>query len=972
MTPDEIRKLRGERTRADFAAALGVTPLTVYRWELPTEAKESRRPRGRKLAALERFAAGTDQPPAQGRRAPPASSSVPPEPPLAAPASRLEAGLPAEDMTRLARARQTLEAGSIPAAIQALTGALSKGQFQSGPGRTAAGAMLLQARVLSGETGPESLAALMPLLAATEAGFLAPDVVADVELCAALLSARVNAPQLDVGKVNAHAGRARGHLGPQSDAFAAASERLAAARGADLAVLERVAHRTEDALSAATAVTARCLADEASAEMAWRYGRRAEALRLEAQALAAAEASGLGAVSMRLAVEVAGRGPFEAEQPDGLMARVQAARDSMASLRSLSDSSSLELFAIEAEAHRRQANFDEVKRTFEAAEREAEGLGCPVHGVQVVWADVLVHRGEADDLAALAERLTSRSADGAAIDRVVAAAVRVRERTATDPMRAVEAARVAVDYLDTLSFAPPSLALGAALDLYRSLILARSKTGVDDARARLDAALERRPSPWHGAMAARHEGILAVDEGRDTDGQTLLETSLSTFQLVGDRVQSALARGVLAASALVRGAPDGAASVERARAELSALGVKLPRILEQDQVERYLRKARPRASAPVGPLARLLPHLRRLSVHGVAQDALRSEFDAVLREVFPKARLVIKSQDEVDPKARRVVRIPVNDGGGLRLVAETTSRIDAETRAGLEILCHTASMGLELSRLHGFSRVEILDMDVLSDELPNLVAVSPAMRAVRDDVLRLSASRATVLVTGESGVGKEVIARAVHDASTRSKEAYVAFNCAAVSKDLFEGQLFGYVKGAFTGATDHHDGVIRAANGGTLFLDEVGELPLDIQPKLLRFIENGEVFPVGATRPAQVDVRLVAATNRDLEACVRQGDFREDLFYRLNVVLMSIPPLRDRPEDVLALARRFLEQLVSGDEPPTLSPAAQDALCRHAWPGNVRELRNTLERAVAFSPTPRILGPHHLGLESDRTVRKPM
>jgi DNA-binding NtrC family response regulator len=227
----------------------------------------------------------------------------------------------------------------------------------------------------------------------------------------------------------------------------------------------------------------------------------------------------------------------------------------------------------------------------------------------------------------------------------------------------------------------------------------------------------------------------------------------------------------------------------------------------------------------------------------------------------------------------------------------------------------------------------------------------------------LGPSRATVIVTGESGSGKEVVARAVHDSSARRDRPYVPFNCATVPRDLFEGQLFGFRRGSFTGASTDHLGVIRAADGGTLFLDEIGELPLDVQPKLLRFLENGEVFPLGAKQAVRVDVRIIAATHRDLALLVREGRFREDLFYRLQVVPLRVPPLRERLEDVAPLARHFVRLLAPDGRVPVLSPDALAVLATHSFPGNVRELRNVIERALAFAPLPEVLHAEHLRLD---------
>jgi len=292
------------------------------------------------------------------------------------------------------------------------------------------------------------------------------------------------------------------------------------------------------------------------------------------------------------------------------------------------------------------------------------------------------------------------------------------------------------------------------------------------------------------------------------------------------------------------------------------------------------------------------------------------------------------------------------DGLGRRLRLGIAHALDEEDRAAVRVLLGTAALALEVAGLRGLGGAPAPDE---APAIPGVVAVSPAMRRLLGDVARLSGSRATVIITGESGTGKEVLARAIHDRSPRANAPYVAFNCAAVPRDLFEGQLFGYRKGAFTGAASDHPGVIRAAAGGTLFLDEIGELPLETQPKLLRFLENGEVFPLGSERPVSVDVRVLAATHRDLGELVRAGKFREDLYYRLEVVSLRIPPLRERKDDIAALARHFVRQLAPAGAAPILTPDAIAALSAHAWPGNVRELRNAIERALAFTPVPEAL-----------------
>jgi DNA-binding NtrC family response regulator len=238
--------------------------------------------------------------------------------------------------------------------------------------------------------------------------------------------------------------------------------------------------------------------------------------------------------------------------------------------------------------------------------------------------------------------------------------------------------------------------------------------------------------------------------------------------------------------------------------------------------------------------------------------------------------------------------------------------------------------------------------------LENIVGKSPAMQEIFDLVTRLSGSSASVLVTGESGTGKELIARAIHYNSDRKKKPFVAVNVAAIPETLIESELFGYKRGAFTDARNDHSGLFVEADGGTIFLDEIGELPPPLQAKLLRVLQERELRPLGATRSEKIDVRVVAATNRDLEARMRAGQFREDLYYRLNVIHVAVPPLRARVEDVLPLCEHFMgaarrrgvTSVARG-----FSPAAVKALLAYPWPGNVRELENVVERSLALCDT---------------------
>jgi DNA-binding NtrC family response regulator len=244
--------------------------------------------------------------------------------------------------------------------------------------------------------------------------------------------------------------------------------------------------------------------------------------------------------------------------------------------------------------------------------------------------------------------------------------------------------------------------------------------------------------------------------------------------------------------------------------------------------------------------------------------------------------------------------------------------------------------------------------------LHGLIAQSPAMHAVLDLVERVAPTDATLLIQGESGTGKEVIAKAVHHASARAARPFVAVNCGAVPETLLESELFGYMRGAFTGAAVSKLGLFEEADGGTLFLDEIAEMPAALQVKLLRVLQSGEVRRLGATQATTIAVRVIAATNGDLAALISEGKFREDLFYRLNVIQVMLPPLRDRREDLPALAEHFLARSAGKlGRTLRLSPGALERLLRYPWPGNVRELENAIERAAILARS-EILGPDDL------------
>ena len=292
--------------------------------------------------------------------------------------------------------------------------------------------------------------------------------------------------------------------------------------------------------------------------------------------------------------------------------------------------------------------------------------------------------------------------------------------------------------------------------------------------------------------------------------------------------------------------------------------------------------------------------------------------------------------------------------GGARFPAEATlSRVEIDGRGVFVLVMRdTDERRAAEQRIRSLqAETDYLRAQVRGLQGSEIIGNSRAMRPVLDAVAKVARTDATVLVCGETGTGKELVARAVHAASARSAKALITVNCAAVPANLIESEFFGHVRGAFTGATAAREGRFALADGGTLFLDEIGELPLDLQAKLLRVLQEGEFEPVGSSTPRRADVRLIAATNRDLAAEVAAGRFREDLYYRLNVFPVAVPPLRDRGDDVLLLAEHFLRRSAAQQGRPAalLDARGRGAVRAYGWPGNVRELQNVVERALILA-----------------------
>jgi PAS domain S-box-containing protein len=331
---------------------------------------------------------------------------------------------------------------------------------------------------------------------------------------------------------------------------------------------------------------------------------------------------------------------------------------------------------------------------------------------------------------------------------------------------------------------------------------------------------------------------------------------------------------------------------------------------------------------------------------------------------LPSAEKLSNVVRELDPQSRQFAWVP----GGLDAVRSNASTFAAEASVSRFDMHGGCRYSLILrnvqEQLEAESRLLELEQETayLLSEIAEhqnggeIIGSSPSIRAVVNAVHQVAPAPATVLITGETGTGKELVARAIHQVSARAKRPFVRVNCAAIPAALCESEFFGHERGAFTGASARRSGRFELAHGGTIFLDEVGELPLELQPKLLRVLQEGEYEPVGSSQTRKVDVRVIAATNRDLAADVKSGRFREDLFYRLHVFPIAVPPLRERSSDVELLARRFIERYCAriGRPPLELTADCLRRLRSYHWPGNVRELENVIERAVIIARDSRL------------------
>jgi DNA-binding NtrC family response regulator/tetratricopeptide (TPR) repeat protein len=541
--------------------------------------------------------------------------------------------------------------------------------------------------------------------------------------------------------------------------------------------------------------------------------------------------------------------------------------------------------------------------------------------------------------------------------------------------------------------APPADALQASLIAADAMMAAGRTQEAADRISALSSRLQPGTMPGLWGEYLRLRGRLHALSGQVTEAYHDLGQSVSVFDLLGERYQaglSNLALGLLAAEAGARSRAtryltDAAAAFEalgalpdltQARTALERVPVAGtgdyvgPKVDGDDVIVRRLV-----AAAAVPDL------LGRESV-----SAMLESCDAEAAVIFVRpagADVLVVASGGADAHAARALAAaaargvaraghgellvePVGHAAeGPRFAVITGSQpFSAAITARFRTICAVTRQGFDLcwARERPTEAASAPFEHQLEPLLPGFVCVSPAMMRVVEQIQRLQGNDLTVLITGESGTGKDLVARAIHAGSSRSSAMFLPYNCTTTTRELADSQLFGHRRGSFTGAVADQPGVLRSAIGGTLFLDEIGDLPNDVQPKLLRFLEQGEVLPVGETRPIRVDVRVIAATNADLEQRVAEGKFREDLFYRLSVIRIHVPPLRERREEIPHLSTLFLREASErlGKPDVRLNAETLDLFDGFDWPGNVRQLRNEVQRAVAMAPAGGLVTPEHL------------
>jgi DNA-binding NtrC family response regulator/tetratricopeptide (TPR) repeat protein len=540
---------------------------------------------------------------------------------------------------------------------------------------------------------------------------------------------------------------------------------------------------------------------------------------------------------------------------------------------------------------------------------------------------------------------------------------------------------------------PPSDAVQADLAACEALLeLGR----VDEAAQRLktfESRFDPRTSPANWGEFLRVRGELHARTGQQPLAYHDFAQSVNIFDLLGERYQTAVAHLAVARLAASTGARTTAErSLELATPVFQMLGARrdlddvaaVRRTLDATAAdgERTIELAADDAFVTRLTDAAILPDLLAREIVTTVQDitglsmvvafvASRGSDPRVLAscggdrgDALALARAAADGCIERNGMPLLVAPLDKAADGPRFCVATGAATITPAQQRRFRLLTAVARQGFELCGLRErpAQATEQQSERTLEPLLPGFICASAAMARVTDQIQRVQGQTLTVLITGESGTGKDLIARAIHAGSPRRMSTFLPFNCTTMTRDLADSQLFGHRRGSFTGAMTDQQGLIRSAAGGTLFLDEIGDVPLDVQPKLLRFLEQGEILPIGETRPQAVDVRVLAATNADLEQRVAEGKFREDLYYRLSVIRIEVPPLRARREEIPHLSTFFLRESCEKLAKPevTLSSATLDVFARYHWPGNVRQLWNEIQRAVAMSPAGGIIEPEHL------------
>ena len=957
----QIRAIRGSLSRAAFARLLGVTSLTVLRWELPDDNKEARRPRARMVETLRRLqdeGVGTKEAIASADDAADdeddqKAETLAAERPLSDPAPTAAFHM---DEALILPLLERLMGESWRRAEDDLLNMLAGKQLQTPAGRMLATLGVIQVQILGHLEIRGALVTLTPILDEVERGGVLRQISARTHLLAALLFGSPDSRFFDAGRVNAHAARADALLGPDENDLRVllATARISAARFLGPNVTAHLYDAALHSLDRAESALPRFFVLGFRGLVAALRGDEALAERSSAEGLALAERLELWPLVIAVLADRAWRAVTGSVVPEKVLEITQVARRRARQVELPPSEPMLRILACEVEALARLGRFDETDAVIEEANALARRGSLPRYALAMPVARFYLFTDRNQRLPEWADALDAEVAgNGRPLSNLHALAVRGMLAT-------LEGAPERGGELFAQILAAPETTTGidylmhhAYFEYALAKLLQHDIEGCRAAVRRTRDYIEQHPSAWHSILCTRMESFIGIASGQFADARQKAETTLSTFGLMGDVIQVAFCKANVAMVARASGAPDAEERLSEAVEELRRLGVWSPHLLRRAQLISKPISAEPWRAETM--TERLVGAIGRLSVRGLSHEQYRRGLAIILGELFPEREVLVGGKELSGPEPG-VVQVADLADGALRFGVRGT--LNPEELAALRILAAFVPRVL--------GNPVIADSDASADHvLPQFIAAAPATRKLKTEIARLSRSTATILIGGESGTGKEVVARAVHDLSARADKPYIVFNCASVPRDLFESQLFGYRKGAFTGATNDSPGVIRAADGGTLFLDEIGELPLDTQPKLLRFLENSEITTLGEQRPRRVDVRILAATHRDLDRLVRDGRFREDLYYRLNVIPLQVPPLRERPEDIVALARLFIARLApEAGSTPDLAADAVHALRAHSWPGNVRELRNVVERAMAYAPVPQVLHVEHLRLPS--------